>query len=150
MQIQRIQTLMMVLAIAAMIVFLYVPFGAWDIELINGDVVLPEMVAYKQPVLLWFTVLICVILLCAIFLYNKLPLQKSLVALSAVLVLAMACTVVYMLTRSVDSLTLAVNSVTPKWGVGGLMLVAAFAGLVAAYRGISNDQKLLRSYNSLR
>lgn len=141
---------MMVLAIAALIVFLYVPYGHWDIQLTSGNEVLPQMVALQQPVMLWFTVLTGVVILCSIFLYNKLPLQKSLVALSAVMVLAMVCVVIYNLTRPVDIATAEVASMTPQWGIGGLMLVAAFVALVAAYRGISRDQKLLRSYNSLR
>lgn len=150
MQIQRIQTLMMVLAVAAMIVFLFVPFGGYDIELITGADANPPLVASQQPVMLGLSVLVCVLILCAVFLYNRMPLQKSLVAISAVLVLALACGVIYLLTRPVKSMALAVDSVTPVWGGGGLLLVAAFVALVAAYRGISNDQKLLRSYNSLR
>ncbi|MDE6382761.1 MAG: DUF4293 domain-containing protein [Paramuribaculum sp.] len=150
MQIQRIQTLMLVLAIAALIVFLYVPYGYWDIELTAGGEAMPQMIACGQPVMLWFTVLTCVVILCSIFLYNKMPLQKSLVAIAAVMVVALACVVVYNLTRPVEIATAEVTSMTPAWGIGGLMLVAALVGLVAAYRGISRDQKLLRSYNSLR
>ncbi|MBO4955875.1 MAG: DUF4293 family protein [Muribaculaceae bacterium] len=149
MQIQRIQTLMMVLAVAALIVFLYVPFGYWDIELADAAVK-DSLVAYQQPALLWVTVLACVITVCAVFMYNRMPLQKGMVALSAVLVVAVACVVIYILTRSVQIETPLVEAMTPRWGIGGLMLVAALVALIAAYRGISRDQKLLRSYNSLR
>ena len=141
---------MLVLAIAALIVFLYVPYGHWDIELTAGGEAMPQMIACEQPVMLWFTVLTCVVILCSVFLFNKMPLQKSLVAIAAVMVLAMACVVIYNLTRPVEIATAAVTSMTPAWGIGGLMLVAALVALVAAYRGISRDQKLLRSYNSLR
>lgn len=150
MQIQRIQTLMMVLALAALIVFLFVPYGHWDIQLTAGGEAMPQMVACEQPVMLWFTVLTCAVILSSVFLYNKLPLQKSLVAISGIMVLALACVVIYNLTRPVEIATAEVASMTPAWGIGGLMLVAALVALIAAYRGISSDQKLLRSYNSLR
>lgn len=148
MVIQRLQTLFLLLAIACTAVFLFAPFGYW-----NADVVsIPGYVDLKAVNFAAFLIPACVsmlLMLIAIFCFKKMPMQKSLVALSAIIVLAMVGVVIYEMTLGLADLYPGVSA-KPIWGGGGLLLVGAFVALIAAYRCISRDQKLLRSYDRLR
>lgn len=148
MVIQRLQTLFLLLAIACMAVFLFVPFGYWDVDVMSNT----NFVDLKAINFAAFLVPVCVsllIMLIAIFCFKKMPLQKSLVALSAIIVLAIAGVVIYEMTLGFNDMIPGVT-VKPVWGASGLLLVGAFVALIAAYRCISRDQKLLRSYDRLR
>lgn len=148
MVIQRLQTLFLILAIACMAVFLFVPFGYWDVDVMSNT----NFVDLKAINFAAFLVPVCVsllIMLIAIFCFKKMPLQKSLVALSAIIVLAIAGVVIYEMTLGFNDMVPGVT-VKPVWGASGLLLVGAFVALIAAYRCISRDQKLLRSYDRLR
>lgn len=148
MVIQRLQTLFLLLAIACMAVFLFVPFGYWDVEVMNN----PNYVSLTGAHFAAFLVPTCVsliLMVVAIFCFKKMAMQKSLVALSALIVLAIIGVVIYEMTLGFDMLVPDVT-VKPQWGGGGLLLIGAFVGLIAAYRCISRDQKLLRSYDRLR
>lgn len=150
MQIQRLQTLFLLLAIVCMVVFLFVPFGAWDSSVVSQ--INPKWVNLKAGSFATFlvpTVASLLLMVIAVFVFKKLSLQKGLVFLAALVVLAIAGVVIYEMTLGFNSLVGGVN-VKPIWSGGGLLLVAAFVALIAAYRCISRDQKLLRSYDRLR
>ncbi len=85
----------------------------------------------------------------SIFSYKKFPLQKGLVGLSMLIVVAMMLLVIYVMTMGFDVLVPDVT-VKPIWAGGGLLLVAALVALIAALSRIKADQKLLRSYDRLR
>lgn len=149
MVIQRLQTLYLLMAIAVMVIFLFVPFGYWDVEVQKSPVQLDKLEAAGNAALLVPTVLSIVFMFIAILCFKKLPLQKSMVALSALMVVAIMLVVVYFMTRGFVEMNPQVT-VKPEWGGGGLLLVGALLCLFMAYRGIRADQKLLRSYDRLR
>lgn len=149
MVIQRIQTLMILLAIACVAVFLVVPFGFWDVELQKSSIELVQLKASAQPALLVPALIALAVMFISIFCFKKMPLQKALVALSAIIVVAMACVVVYIMTRGFAESNPAI-SVAPAWGGGGLLLIGALIALIYAHRRITADQRLLRSYDRLR
>lgn len=148
MVIQRLQTLFLLLAIACTAVFLFIPFGYWNADILSN----PGYVDLKAVNFKTFLIPTCVsllLMLIAIFCFKKMPMQKCLVALSAILVLIMAGVVIYEMTLGLADYYPGVSE-KPIWGGGGLLLVGAFVALIAAYRCISRDQKLLRSYDRLR
>ena len=149
MVIQRIQTLMILLAIACVATFLVIPFGYWDVDLQKTSVDLIELKASAQPAPLVPAIVALAVMFISIFCFKKMPLQKGLVALSAIIVTAMACVVVYIMTRGFVEPNPAI-SVAPSFGGGGLLLIGALIALIYAYRRISADQRLLRSYDRLR
>lgn len=150
MVIQRIQTLFLLLAIACMAVFLFVPFGYWNVAETNvGNIGLMELVGKNYVALIVPAVVSMVLMLIGVFSFKKMPFQKLMVTLSALATLAAAGVVIVIMTRGFVDNSTAVE-VTAGWSGGGLLLVAALIAQIAAYRGISRDQKLLRSYDRLR
>lgn len=152
MQIQRVQTLYLLLAVGALIVFFFLPFGYWDAEAVSryADVeAMYPLSASGSAALYVPTAIGIVALFVSIFLFKNMPLQKSIVALSGIIVVATMCVVVYILTRGFDIPNQALT-IKPIWGGGGILLIAALVAVIAAYRAISSDQRLLRSYNRLR
>lgn len=150
MQIQRLQTLFLLLAIACMVTFLFVPFGAWDVSVVSQiDPSWVNLTAKNFSAFLVPAIASVLLMVIAVFTFKKLPLQKSLVMLSVLLVIAIAGVVIYEMTLGFNYQVAGV-SVKPVWSGGGLLLIAALVALIAAYRCISRDQKLLRSYDRLR
>lgn len=130
MVIQRVQTLYLLLALVCSVVFIFIPFGY------SGE----TGIAPADVPALWVMLAAASALdLVDICLFKKPGLQKGLIIVDALLVVATG--VVMVVEVSARSLTLA---------GGGLLLVAALIGLIAAYRGISADQKLLRSLDRIR
>lgn len=149
--IQRIQTVYLILAIGLMVAFFFVPFGY------NVDTVLSAGAAIEQPLtglnqglsLIIPVSLSLLVMVVAIFSFKSLSAQKCLIILAALLIGACIGVVIYYLTagyRDTDP-DIAMRTV---WGGGGLLLVAAELALLAAYRGVTDDQKLLRSYDRMR
>ena len=81
--------------------------------------------------------------------FKALPTQKLFVVLAALISLAEAVMVVYALVERYVSTDPTVHD-SVVWGGGGLLLIAAIILDIAAYRSISRDQRLLRSYDRLR
>lgn len=151
MQIQRIQSLFILLAIIAVAIFLFIPYGYWDAT-VAGTFAnqYGPLVAKDQPALLVPSIITLVLLVISIFLFKKLPVQKSIVMLSGIIITAMIIVVIYLLCDSyIDKMDAGVT-VKPLWGVSIVLLGAALIAIVFAVRGISHDQKLLRSYDRLR
>ena len=131
MVINRLQTLYLMLAMLLTVLFLFFPYGY-----LGPD----ELTGISQA---------AVLVPCCVAVFKNLPLQKSFVAISALIVLAEVIMVIYLLT---DTYAVAGSpvEVKPRWGFSGLLLIAALISLYGAYRNISADQKLLRSYDRLR
>jgi hypothetical protein len=149
--IQRIQTLYLVVAIALMIAFFFVPFGY------NIDTVVSENAFVEQPLtglnqglsLIIPVALSLLTMLIAIFSFRNYPVQKAFIGISALLIGACIGIVIYYLTAGYDD-TNANIAIRTVWGGGGLLLIAAEIALFGAYRGVAADQKLLRSYDRMR
>lgn len=139
MQIQRIQTLYLLLAIAVMIGFIFIPFGYC------GEVALSGC----RPALFIPSCAVIVVMIASIFTFKKFSLQKNLVGLSILAVLALIVAVVYVMTMGYDFIAPEATT-APTWGIGGGMLVIALVALIAALSRIKADHKLLRSYDRIR
>jgi hypothetical protein len=128
------------LAMLLTVLFLFFPYGYLGADELNG---------VDQAAVLVPCCVAVFIMAVTVFLYKNLPLQKSFVGISALIVLAVVIMLVYLLadTYAVDGSPVEVK---PRWGFSGLLLIAALISLYGAYRNISADQKLLRSYDRLR
>ena len=151
MVINRIQTLFLLAAVVMMVIFLFVPFG-YDVI---TDPTFGEMVAY-EPVsaidvvgLLVPSAVAVVLLLVAVFLFKKLPLQKLITLLGGIAVGVCIIAVIYILVSGAIDTTPGVT-VHTTWGGGGIILLAVLAAVIAAYRAMSHDQKLLSIADRLR
>lgn len=140
MVINRLQTLYLMLAMLLTVLFLFFPYGYLGADELNG---------VDQAAVLVPCCVAVFIMAVTVFLYKNLPLQKSFVGISALIVLAVVIMLVYLLadTYAVDGSPVEVK---PRWGFSGLLLIAALISLYGAYRNISADQKLLCSYDRLR
>lgn len=146
MVIQRLQTLLLVIAIVLGVVFYFVPFGYES--LVDGATMQSVVSPLKAIDFIGLIVPVSVALLLmvvAIFMFKKPAPQKLFVVLSALATVAAAGVVIYILSAGAVDTDSAVTART-IWGGGGLILIAMIVAQIYAYRGIVADQKLLRSY----
>lgn len=149
MVIQRIQTLFMLLAIGMLVAFMFVPYGYYDVIVDNVSQSLSLKGTMEEG--LWEpAVVACVLLLTAIFMYKRLPLQKMMVLLSILITGTVILTVIYTLVSGYSDETVTAVGGKTIWGGGGLLAVAALVAEIMALRGINSDQRLLNSYDKLR
>lgn len=132
--IQRIQTLWLLAAIAVLAVFCFLPFGSVAgkaLEVSSDIFVLASAVV---------SALLCLV---AIFLYRSLGRQK------AVIVASMAFALI---SAAFGTLTVLMADGCSLSSLGWALLLplAAVVAQIAAWRGVSADQRLLRSYDRLR
>lgn len=150
MVIQRLQTLYLVLAIVLVSVFFYVPFGYTTVaDVADGVSVLEPLRAGQFTGLVVPMALTLVLMAVAIFMFKKMATQKLMVLVSALLTVVSMGVVVYVMVSGFSDTNTQVT-MTSVWGGGGLLLVGALIAQMAAYNGISSDQRLLRSYDRLR
>lgn len=150
MVIQRLQTLYLILAIVMVSVFFYVPFGYTTVaDVADGVSVLEPLRAGQFTGLVIPLALTLVLMVVAIFMFKKMPMQKLMVLVSALLTVVSMGVVVYVMVSGFSDTNPQVT-MTSVWGGGGLLLVGALIAQLAAYNGISSDQRLLRSYDRLR
>lgn len=150
MVIQRIQTLYIILAIAMMVAFFFVPFGYEKlVDESTGALSLTPLKAIDAIGFIIPTAVTILLLFVSIFMFRTMPTQKLFVILSILITLAEAGMVVYIIVSgSVDTDPIVKSATT--WGGGGLLLIGALLVEIMAVKGISHDQKLLNSYNRLR
>lgn len=150
MVIQRLQTLYLILAIVMVSVFFYVPFGYTTVaDVADGVSVLEPLRAGQFTGLVVPMALTLALMVVAIFMFKKMPMQKLMVLVSALLTVVSMGVVVYVMVSGFSDTNPQVT-MTSVWGGGGLLLVGALIAQLAAYNGISSDQRLLRSYDRLR
>ncbi len=142
MQIQRIQSLLLLLAGVLTAVFIFVPFGSLILDK-DGMQFIVELTAANIYAVLCPAGIAAVLLLLDIFLYKNLRLQKQVLIIGIMMLIVSIGIVIYV---NFDHATQG----TIHWGGGGLLLVAALIGAVAALRCINHDQRLLASYDRLR
>ena len=124
MQIQRIQTLLLLIAVALMCVFCLTPYA----QTTGADGTVTDVFVKDTPVLLVVNACIAVLLFLNIFMYKDLKRQMSLTIVSALLLAgsAVAC------------------------GFGVLLLVVTLILALCAYRCMRRDKRKLASYDRLR
>ncbi|MDE6287409.1 MAG: DUF4293 domain-containing protein [Muribaculaceae bacterium] len=137
MVIQRIQTLMLLIAAVLMAVFCLTPYGV-----AAGEPSTPIFVK-EAPVLLTLNIVVSVLLLIIIFMYHNLKQQMRMTLLAVALICVTGVTSLFILGHAYDN-----ASPVLLGGVGLLVLAVIFTLL--AYRGMKHDHKLLRSADRLR
>lgn len=141
MVLQRWQTVFLFLGAVCMVLFTFMPFAS-----VNIDAQVAQLHPKDYPVYLVLNLLTAVILLIAIFKYRNLKQQKKVTLLSILLICCSAVTGGFLLFGP----NAPQSAVELVWAGGILLLVAALICALAAYRGISKDQRTLSSYDRIR
>ncbi len=129
MVIQRLQSLLLLLSAVFSIVYLFIPFGY-----------APEGITPLCCPAMWIlTAVAAALTLFDIFLFKNTSLQRKLIVVCALILVAVA--VLNLLPVFRGEMTI---------GAGGLLLIGALINLGFAYRCIRADERLLRSLDRLR
>lgn len=139
MQIQRIQTLMLLVAAILTGMFCFMPFATIPME----NEAARAVFAKDAPALLVLNIVIAVLLIIVIFMYKNLRRQMKMTILSMVLICASVVTSAFIIFGRIDG-------AEPVLLGGVTLLVLALVFALLAYRGMSRDHKLLRSMDRLR
>ncbi|MBJ2188986.1 MAG: DUF4293 domain-containing protein [Muribaculaceae bacterium] len=139
MQIQRIQTLMLLIAAIFIGVFCFTPFATVAAEGAEPT----AMFVKDAPVLLILNIVVAALLLITIFMYHNLRQQMKMTILAIVLICASMVTSGFVIGVGMEN-------ATPVLLGGVVLLVLALLFALLAYRGMKRDHKLLRSMDRLR
>ena len=138
MVIQRIQSLLLLIAAVLTVVFIATPYARIAAD--GADI---PVYASDSTVYLILNVVIALLLFIGIFLYKNLRLQRLVTLAAAVLTVASAVIGGIILWCQLPE-------ASPVFAGGITLLVLAFIAALFAYRYMGRDQKLLRSYDRLR
>lgn len=139
MQIQRIQTLLLLIAVALMCVFCLTPYA----QTTGADGTVTDVFVKDTPVLLVVNACIAVLLFLNIFMYKDLKRQMSLTIVSALLLAGSAVACGFVVTVGLPDARLI-------WTGGVLLLVVTLILALCAYRCMRRDKRKLSSYDRLR
>ena len=148
---QRIQTIFLLLAAVALALLFIDAFnfatitGAPETDMILGD---GDLDTYDYPVLMGLTGLAAVVLLSAIFLFNNRNLQSNIVKLGLALVAGLGGVAAYYFMATNETAETLSATVAPSIGWVSPVIALVLCGL--ALRGISKDDKLVKSMDRLR
>jgi hypothetical protein len=142
MQIQRIQTLWLLIATILMGVFVFMPFGTFEV-VADGQEDIVTLTTCKEFGVLVPAAVAAILLLIDIFMYKNLPSQRSVLVIGIILTLCTICTVCFTLFKGLEGYE-------PHFSWFDIMVPAALIFELLAMKGINHDQKLLASYNRLR
>ncbi|MDE5661295.1 MAG: DUF4293 family protein [Muribaculaceae bacterium] len=138
MVIQRWQNLLLLIAVVLMCVFCSTPYA------IDRAAETPaEVYVSDAPVFLVINLVIAALLVIAIFLFRDLRRQMTVTLITIVLVCASIVTCGFIMYAYMPDAELI-------WTGGVLLLIASLVCAGAAYRFMSKDRALLRSYDRLR
>ena len=139
MVIQRIQTLMLIIAIITMAIFCCTPFA----ESTGPDGLTTAHFATEAPALLTLNILVAALLFIIIFMYKNLRQQMRMTLLALTLIGFNMVTCGFIIYRGFDN-------ATPILFGGVSLLVLTLLFVLLAYRSMSHDRRLLASADRLR
>ena len=144
MQIQRIQTVYIFLAMVAMAIFLIVPYG--EVVNVGSEPVVGEKLytMYEYGLLIPAAATV-ILLIVNIFLYRNMSLQKSVLTISLLLTLCCIAVVCFTLFKQAGA-----EGVDATFSVWDILLPIAVVLEILGLAAIKRDIKLLNSYNRLR
>ena len=150
MQIQRVQSLYLLLATVLLVVFLFIPFG-YSVMMVDGEErIVEDWCGYQMLGMAIPAAIAAVLALVDIFLFKNFPLQKLVAKLDILLILVTVGITIYTLVSGFNDVTPGDEIVNTKWGGGGLLLLAALIAVGMALSRITSDEKLLKSMDRLR
>lgn len=138
MQIQRIQTLWLIIALGCMVAFIVLPFGHLDI-----DGAVAPLRSYDFVGLIIPAGIAALVQLISIFSYHNPASQRGMVWLSFMMTLVSVAIAVYILCDRATQGTI-------EWAWPVAFLAGALIFELLAVKGISSDIRKLRSYDRLR
>lgn len=142
MVIQRLQTLLLLIAVVLMAVFCLTPFAT--VPAADAAAAGPTSVFVKDaPVFMVLNITIALLLFLAIFMFKNLRRQMTVTLLSIVLVAASIVTGCFVL-------YVGMPDATPVLFGGIVLLGVVLVLALFAYRCMGRDRKLLSSYDRLR
>lgn len=142
MQIQRIQTVYLLIATILMAIFVFVPFGSFVVS--SDDMDLTCMLVTRKEYGVFIPAgLTAILLLIDIFMYKNLASQRSVLFVSILLTICTIAVVCFTLFKGLADYS-------PSFSWWDVLLPAALIFELLATKGIIHDQKLLASYNRLR
>lgn len=144
MQIQRIQTVYIFLALVAMIIFIFVPYGAVT-HVGDNPVSCESLMTYSEFGILIPAAAAAILLFIDIFLYRNLALQRK--VLNICLLLTLCCIAVTCFTLFKEADAQGLEAMFTWWDV---LLPVAVIFEILGLSGIIHDIKLLKSYDRLR
>ena len=144
MQIQRIQTVYIFLAIVAMAIFMVVPYGE-VVALGQTPVAAEQLYTMAEYGILIPVATVIILLLVDMFLFRNMPLQRTVLVISFMITLAVIATVCFTLFKEART-----EGMDAHFSVWDILLAAAALFELLGIRGIMKDIKLLNSYNRLR
>lgn len=142
MQIQRIQSVYIFLAIIAMAIFLIVPYGE-VVDLTEGSSA--ALYTMNEYGVLIPAGAIVILLLAGLFMYRNLSMQRTVMLICLMLTLAVSLVVCFALYKQAEAETLDAH-----FSVWDILLPISVLLEILAVSGINKDIKLLRSYDRLR
>ncbi|MDE6301949.1 MAG: DUF4293 domain-containing protein [Muribaculaceae bacterium] len=142
MQIQRIQTLFLLIAAILTAIFCFVPYAIYTPAELDPDSMTSAMVK-DTPALMVLNLVLVALLFFTIFAFRNLKQQMRLTILAIVLICVSMVTTGFIIYGSLP------NAVPVLLG-GVSLLVIALVFALLAYRGMSRDRKLLASLDRLR
>lgn len=144
MQIQRIQSLYIFLAIVAMAIFMISPYGE-AIDKTVDPIVKVDLNTMSEYGVLIPTGVVIILLLVGLFLYRNISLQRMVVTITLMFTLTIIAVVCFALFKMVDS-----EGLDATFSVWDITLPIAALLEIFAISGINRDIKLLKSYDRLR
>lgn len=144
MQIQRIQTVYIFLAIVAMAIFMVVPYGE-VVALGSTPVVSQPLYTMAEYGILIPVAAIIILLLVDMFMYRNMPLQRTVLVICLMITLAVIATVCFALFKEARA-----DGMDAHFSVWDILLPVAAFFEILGIKGIMKDIKLLNSYNRLR
>lgn len=141
MVIQRIQTLLLLIAAILVAIFCMTPVATEAAA--GAETVAVKHFIIEAPVLLIVNVLIAVLLILTIFMYKNLRQQMKVTLMCMLLIAASIASSIFVLYNQWPGAEF-------FWFGGILLLCAALIFALAAYRSMRKDHKLLRSMDRLR
>lgn len=139
MVIQRLQSLLLLLAVVTMAMFTVSPLATYQSE--SG--LMMSVCAKDAPVLLTVSLLVAVLLFISIFMYKNLKRQMTVTLLSIVLIVATMVTGFFVIYNAYPGADVVVFGAT-------LLLIITLVLAIGAYRFMRKDLRKLRSYDRLR
>lgn len=144
MQIQRIQTVYIFLAMVAMAIFLIVPYGEVHDLTVQPAVSEKLYTMYEYGLLIPVAATI-ILLIVDIFLYRNIALQRKVLTVSLLLTLCCIAVVCFILFKQAGA-----DGLDADFSVWDILLPIAVVFEILGLGAIKRDIKLLNSYNRLR
>lgn len=138
MQIQRIQTVYLIIAVILIGLFCVSTLGTTASE----DTITQIMVK-DYPVLLIVGIVTAVLLLINVFLYRNIQLQKRVTLISMLLMVTLGVAAIFVIFGRVPGAEI-------MWVGGVLILIGAMLFALLAYNGMKRDEKKLRDSDRIR